>query len=120
MQIQINTGTNLDGREALSAHIREVVEHALAHEAAHVTRVEVHISDENGPKSGPDAVRCAMEVRLEHHKPLEVKCDAGSLHQAVAGAAEKLTRVVEHSLGREWDEKRHRTDPAHRTPDDLV
>ncbi|MCC5025359.1 MAG: hypothetical protein J6386_22420 [Candidatus Synoicihabitans palmerolidicus] len=79
MQI-IDTGHNIEGREALSAHIREVVTHALAHEAAHITRVEVHASDENGPKSGPDAMRCAMQARLEHHQPLDVTCDAASLH----------------------------------------
>lgn len=112
MQIQINTDRNIEGREALSAHIREVVEHALSHESGHVTRVEVHVSDENGPKTGPNAMRCTMEARLERHQPLNVTFDAESLHQAIAGAADKLRHLVEHTLGKERDQKRHRTDPA--------
>lgn len=111
MQIQINTDRNIEGREALSAHIRTVVEHALTHESDHVTRVEVHVTDENGPKSGPNAMRCVMEVRLERHQPLNVTFDAASMHQAIAGAADKLRHVVEHTLGRDRDERRHRTDP---------
>ncbi len=116
MQIQINTDHHIDGHEALSAHIREVVTHALAHVAAHVTRVEVHASDENGPQSGPDAKRCAMQVRLERQSPLDVSCDAGSLHQAIAGAADKLARLVESTLGKQRDERRQRTDPARAQP----
>ena len=111
MQIQINTDHNIEGREALFAHIREVIEHAMAHEAAHLTRVQVHLQDENGPKNGPNAMRCAMQARLERHQPLDVTCDAESMHQAIAGAADKQRRLVEHTLGRERDERRHRTDP---------
>lgn len=120
MQIQINTDHNIEGREALTTHVREVVEHALSHESGHITRVEVHLADENGPKSGPNAMRCSMEARLERHQPLNVTFDAESLHQAVAGAAEKLRRLVEHTLGRERDERRHRTDPSLAEPDAAV
>jgi predicted SprT family Zn-dependent metalloprotease len=116
MQIQINTGHNIEGREALSTHIREVVTHALAHESAHITRVEVHASDENGPKSGPETMRCAMQARLERQQPLDVTCDAASLHQAIAGAAHKLAHLLAHTLGKQRDEKRQRTDPVPEDP----
>ena len=52
MKIQLNTDANIDGTEALAAQVRATVEHALAHFRAHITRVEVHLSDENGGKSG--------------------------------------------------------------------
>jgi len=110
MQIQIETDHNIDGHEALSVHIREVVTHAMAHEAAHITRIEVHLSDENGPKAGPKAMRCAMEARLEHHQPLNMTFDAETVHQAIAGAADKLARLVEQTVGRLRDERRRRTD----------
>ncbi len=111
MQIQINTDHNLEGREALSAHIRTVVEHALNHESARITRVEVHLADENGPKGGLKNIRCAMEARLEHLQPVAVTFEAATVHQAVEGAADKLARLVAHTLGRLRDERKHRTDP---------
>jgi hypothetical protein len=111
MQIQINTDHNIEGREALSAHVRSVVEQALAHESGHIMRVEVHVADENGPKGGPDSVRCTMEARLERHQPIAVTFDAATVHQAVDGGAERLARLVEHTLARLRDEREHRTDP---------
>ncbi len=111
MQIQINTGHNIEGGKMLSAHISEVVEDTLRHHSEQLTRVEVHLADENGPDSELNVIRCAMEGRLKRHQPLTVTCEAGSVHQAVDEAAEKLDRLVEHTLGRLHDEKIHRTDP---------
>ena len=65
MQVQINTGHNIDGHETLLARFRHVVESALIRFSDRVTRVEVHLSDENGQKSGPDDKRCMIEARLE-------------------------------------------------------
>ena len=112
MQIQINTDRNIEGREALSVHIRGVVENALSHESSHITRVEVHVADENGPKTGPKDRRCTMEARLERHQPVAVTFDAATVHQAVSGAADKLARLVADTLGRLRDERKHRTDPS--------
>ena len=111
MLIQINTDHNIEGREALSAHVREVVESALSHISNHITRVEVHLADENGEKSGQLDKRCMMEARLERHQPLAVTFEAATLHKAVDGAADRLARLVEHTIGRLHDEKSHRTDP---------
>lgn len=116
MQIQINTDHTIDGREALSAHIRSVVENALAHHASHVTRVEVHVADENGAKTVGDDKRCMMEARLEGRPPSAVTHQAGTVHDAVNGAADKLAHLIEHTLGRLQHERSHRTDPVRPDP----
>ena len=100
MKIQINTGHNIDGREAMSRHAESVVESALGHLAAHITRVEVHVSDENNEKGGGMDKRCTMEARLEHHQPIAVTADADNAHVAIANAAEKLKHAVGHVLDR--------------------
>jgi ribosome-associated translation inhibitor RaiA len=117
MQIQINTDHNVPGREALSAHVSAVVESALSHVKERVTRVEVHLSDENGPKTGARDMRCAMEARLADLQPVAVTDEAATLHQAIDGAAEKLARLIEHTLGRLRDERKHRTDPVPPEPE---
>lgn len=111
MQIQINTDHTIAGREALSAHIRHVVENSLAHLASHVTRVEVHVADENGTKTVSDDKRCVMEARLERRPPAAVTHQAATVHDAVTGAADKLARLIDHTLGRLRHERSHRTDP---------
>lgn len=100
MQIQVNTDRNIEGREKLAVHVTSVVEHALSRFSDRVTRVEVHLSDQNGGKSGKDDKRCVIEVRLNGRKPTAVTCDAATLHQAIDGAAERIQRSIDSDLGR--------------------
>jgi ribosome-associated translation inhibitor RaiA len=100
MQIQVNTDSNIEGRETLVAHVTGVVEAVLERFAGRITRVEVHLSDQNGDKSGQDDKRCMMEVRIEGRQPTAVTQAAATLHQAIDGAAEKLKRSIESTLGR--------------------
>ncbi|MEO8156062.1 MAG: HPF/RaiA family ribosome-associated protein [Rhizobacter sp.] len=113
MQIQINTDNHIEGSEALSTHVETVVEHAVRHIKDHLTRVEVHLEDENAGKAGTDDKRCLMEARLRSHQPVAVSHHAASIHQAVDGAARKLRTSLESLLGR-LDEHRHHPveDPA--------
>ena len=112
MQIQINTDRNIEGHEALIDHVSTVVKESLSQLSDHITRVEVHLADENGPKKagkdGQNDKRCMMEARLQGFPPLAVTAHAASVHQAVGSAADKLARMVESTLGRLHDQKRRR------------
>ncbi len=110
MQIQIHTDNHIDGDELLFAHIEAVVENAVRHVKEHLTRVEVHLDDENGGKAGGRDKRCLMEARLRNHQPVAVSHHAGSVHQAVDGAARKLTAALESLLGRLDDHRHHPAD----------
>src|ERR1019366_1740225 len=111
MQIQINTDHNIKGREALATQVRGVVESALSHISEHITRVEVHLSDDSSHKSSQNDKRCMMEARLEGRQPIAVTHQAATVDQAVDGAANKLARLIESTLGRLREQKSHRTDP---------
>jgi ribosome-associated translation inhibitor RaiA len=100
MLIQINTDHNIEGSEARDAWASSVVESTLSHFAGQVTRVEVHLSDENAGKSGAEDKRCLMEARLGGRPPIAVTNHAASLDAAVNGAAQKLARAIEHDIGR--------------------
>ncbi len=109
MKIQINSDRNIEGHEALAAHVSGIVESALSQVSDHITRVEVHLSDENSDKKhGNDDMRCMMEARLEGHQPVAVTHHAQTLHQAVDGAADKLCRLIDSTLGRLRDQKSHK------------
>jgi ribosome-associated translation inhibitor RaiA len=105
MQIQINTDSNVDGREKLATYVRGVVEGAVSRFSAHITRVEVHLGDEISGKTRPDDKRCMMEVRVESRHPIAVTCHAATLSLAVDGAAGKLKRSIEHDLHRVRDHR---------------
>ncbi len=100
MQIQVHTDHNIEGHEKLIHWVEAEVSHTLGHFSDHITRVEVHLSDENSGKSGGHDKRCLMEARLAAHQPVAVRHNAGSLAAAFSGAADKLKRSLESTLGR--------------------
>ncbi|HEY7774704.1 MAG TPA: HPF/RaiA family ribosome-associated protein [Marinagarivorans sp.] len=105
MKIQFNTDANIHGTEALADEVSESIEHALDHYTSHITRVEVHISDESKGKSGPHDHRCMLEARLEGRQPVAVTDHAATLNQAVSGAAKKLAHRLETVVGRLQDHR---------------
>lgn len=114
MKIQLNTDVHIDGTEALAAQVNATVEQALKRFSEHVTRVEVHLSDENAGKSGQQDQRCMLEARLEGRQPVAVTDQAATLEQAVQGAAQKLARLLDSTLGRLHE---HRGEHGKRVPD---
>lgn len=105
MQIQVNTDDNVEGRDELAQRVEAEIRDALDRFSDHITRVEVHLSDENSDKSGGSDKRCLMEARLAGRQPIAVSHQAGSLDEAFSGAAEKLKRSLDSTLGRLKDHK---------------
>jgi len=100
MLIQVNTDDNISGDAGLATQVEAVVDDALSRFKDQVTRVEVHLRDENSHKSGQDDKRCMMEARLAGRQPTAVTHHAATLTQAIRGAADKLQRQIESTLGR--------------------
>ena len=84
----------------MARHAEAAVERTLGHLGEHITRVEVHLSDENGKKGGSHDKRCMMEARLEGRQPIAVTHEAQTIDQAIDGAADKLKSSLDHTLGR--------------------
>ena len=62
-----------------------------------VTRIEVHVSDENGNKSTPNDKKCVIEAR-EKKQPIAVTATADSPEKAFYEALEKMQRVLDTTL----------------------
>ena len=101
MLIQINTDDNVNHSETLGEWIEATVRDVLDRFADQVTRVEVHLSDENSDKkSGDSDMRCMLEARLAGRQPVAVTDTAATLEQAVDGAVRKMRRSLDSTLGR--------------------
>ncbi|MBA3581279.1 MAG: HPF/RaiA family ribosome-associated protein [Gammaproteobacteria bacterium] len=105
MQIQVNTDKNIEGHEELVAQVEATITKSLSHFKTHITRVEVHLSDENGDKNSHNDKRCIMEARLEGRQPIAVTCQALTPAQAVAGAADKIKSALESTVGRRGEHR---------------
>lgn len=100
MQIQVNSDNHIQGNIRLEQWVRSTVESTLERYDDSITRIEVHLRDENGDKPGPHDKRCQMEARPKGHQPISVTHKAASLEQAIEGAAQKLNNALEHLYGK--------------------
>jgi len=100
MKIQVNTDKNISGNEKLRTWLIALISEELNRFSHQITRVEVHLSDENGSKEGQNDKRCVIEARLEGLKPVAVTCNANSQQQAVEGAVDKLKASLDNLIGR--------------------
>jgi ribosomal subunit interface protein len=101
MQIHVVTDNHVTGSEGLQNHVESVINAALDRYSDRVTRVEVHLGDENGRKSGGEW--CAIEAKLAGLQPVTVNASSGSIDQALDAASDKLLRALEHAIGRKED-----------------
>jgi ribosome-associated translation inhibitor RaiA len=100
MKIQFNTDKTINGDESIQNHFTSLIAESLSRFQSHITRIEVHLSDQNGQKEGLNDVHCLMEARIEGRQPIAVSCNADSNESAVSGAIDKLKNSLETILGR--------------------
>jgi ribosome-associated translation inhibitor RaiA len=99
MQIQVNTDRSITGGTALTAQVEAAIDAALGRFGDTLTRVEVHLSDENSDqKSGGEDIRCVVEVRPAGLEPIVVRHVGDNVDQALAGAATKMERALRRTL----------------------
>jgi len=100
MHIQVNTDNTIQGREDVIRLVTGVVQSKLGAVSAHITRIEVHIGDENAGKHGPNDKRCVVEARLENRQPTAVHHAADTIQGAVTGAVDKMRNALDRDLGK--------------------
>jgi hypothetical protein len=100
MQVIVNTDHHIQGDARIVEVAESCVEDAVRHFKKHITRVEVHLQDENSQKKGSKDKRCMMEARIEGHEPVAVSHEAETVAFAMDGAAERLKSALENTLGR--------------------
>ncbi|HVL02929.1 MAG TPA: HPF/RaiA family ribosome-associated protein [Acidimicrobiales bacterium] len=105
MQIEVTTDRNVEGTDELIGQIETAVESALSRFSDRLTRVEVHLGDENAGKSGSDDKRCMVEARAAGQKPTAVTNHGTTVDEACSGALRKLTSLLETKFGRLEDRK---------------
>jgi ribosomal subunit interface protein len=106
MQIQISSDKNISMHKKLSNLIESDLHRILSRFKDQLTRVEVHLTDENGDKAGAQDKRCVLEVRHRHHQALTVTNDSSDVPSAVTGAASKMQRLLINTFGRIQDKHR--------------
>lgn len=101
MQLQVHSDNHIDGSARLAGWVRATVASKFERYDEELTRVVIHLNDENGNKAGANDKRCQIEARARGRQPVSVTYKAESLEYALDGAMEKLGRALAHQLGKQ-------------------
>ena len=100
MIVQLNTDKNIQGTENLEEFVSEKIKSSLKHFSDNVTRIEVHLSDENADKGGADDILCKIEARVQGHQPVIVSRKAETKEKALGEAVDKMKASLRTIIGK--------------------
>jgi len=110
MQFQFNSNSSVMGTENVAERIEAMVRQKLARYEDRLTRVEVHVADDNGSKHGADDKHCTIEARPRGGKPIGVTEKASKVDDAARKAANTIAQRLERHFGK-GDKHRHEPRP---------
>ena len=100
MQIQFNSDKNVILGEEQIVYFTSLISEELSRFSPQITRLEIHLSDEDGSKDGFNDKRCMIETRLTGMKPIAVTDHANTPELSILGAIDKLKTSLESLTGR--------------------
>lgn len=101
MQIQIYSDNHIENSSKMVEWATQAVSSKLQRFDENLTRVTVHVNDENGVKAGAHDKRCQIEARARGLAPISVTHKSESVRLSVEGALDKLHAALSSQLGKQ-------------------
>ena len=101
MLIEVRTDNNIKRSEQSSAEVKAMVHAALDRHGYPIRRINVHLSDAIGQKTGHDDKCWMIEAHCDHREPIVVTQHESTMERAVHGAIHHLKKSVESVLGKD-------------------
>ncbi|GMN03125.1 HPF/RaiA family ribosome-associated protein [Erythrobacter sp. MTPC3] len=114
MQFQFNSDSSVMGTANVAERIENQVRQRLERFEDRLTRLEVHVSDENARKGGADDKNCTIEARPRGGNPIGVTGKASDVDTAARKAATTLAQRLERHFGKS---EKHKHDER---PDKII
>jgi hypothetical protein len=107
MKITINHDRHIEAHADQVQLWQSEITASLERFADWLTRVEVHLSDENSQaKGGPDDIRCLMEARPAGQQPVSIEVREETADQAIREGIKTLERRLDTIVEKARTEKR--------------
>lgn len=98
--------------QALRRHVEQKIKAALERRADDIMRINVRLSDINGPHGGIDK-RCFVHVVVPHQADIIIEETQNNLYSAVHSACARARSVLSRKLSRHKFKKRSSSAPFH-------
>jgi hypothetical protein len=100
MTIQFNSDTNLALHEEFRNKLNSSLAEGLNRFSEHITKLEVHLSDDNDYKFDHNDKKCLLQACIEGRSPIVVSAGASNYQVAVYSAVGKLRSSLDNFFGR--------------------
>lgn len=107
MQFQFNSDNQISGEADLASRLETLVRTRLDRVLDRLTRIEVHVGDDNGPRGGADDKRCTIEIRPMGMQPITASDRASTVEAAASSAADKVLSAFDRQSGKRTNRKGH-------------
>ena len=102
MLTQLHADPQIEHHAAMAQHLDALVKTTLARFGGRITRVEAHLSDENGAtRATGDDIHCTLQAHLVGLETVVVKGLGDNPHQAIDDSMHKLKRAVGTALAKQ-------------------
>jgi ribosome-associated translation inhibitor RaiA len=105
MLVRVITDNHIHGGQELQGEVEGSVQEALRRYGSQITRVEIHLADENSHKDGGSDKKCTAEAHVAGLQAVTSHGSGDNPIQAVDDALDKLVAQLEHKLGRLGERK---------------
>jgi ribosomal subunit interface protein len=100
MIVQVNTDNHINGSERMNDYVSKTLKEGLKHYVDIISRAEVHMSDVNADKGGPDDIQCKIEVRVEGQEPILAESKNETQEDALTDALKKIQAALKTIKGK--------------------
>ncbi|MCH5690133.1 hypothetical protein LWM68_41440 [Niabella sp. W65] len=100
MIIQLHADKNLSIHEEYALKLNNIIAKELNRFAELLTRVELHLSDENAQRKTKEDKKCIIEAKLKGTPPVAVSNHGDTYDRAVTGAILKLKAGLNTVVGK--------------------
>jgi hypothetical protein len=107
VQFQFNSDNQIEGDAGMAERVESLVRTKLSRIAERLTRVEVHVGDVDGPRSGPNDKRALVELRPAGLQPISGSAQGAGIETCVSSATDKALAAFDRQLGKMTTRKGH-------------
>ena len=100
MKIEVNTDRHIESSQRLIDYCKSTLEAEFSRFDEFITRIDVHLSDENGAKGGDNDKRCLLEAKLKGLSTVTTSNNASNIDDALSGAIDKMSSVLDSTISK--------------------
>lgn len=100
MKIQLNSDKNIQITEKFEKYFSEKINLSLKRFDDIITRIEIHLSDQNAHKTSHDDVQCKIEARIKDLQPVIVTGKSDTKEKALDEAIKKIKASLDKVTGK--------------------